>query len=292
MVRPDAPLASDASIDSAWIGDANASGESPIVLIWRSGVVETISRWRCNCEAAASLRDMGHRAPFRFLMLRGAPAITAPSAPLRRGTIGFLSRAQAAYGQPASVETVRDGYNVTLFQYGSRTEAGLIAAARTLPIAHTAFRVNGYEAGGEALGDWNGARGIEVAPQGGATFGIGVALKNVSGKPLTVTGVSVLNGFIRLVGTHLRPYSPPTGAVAPTWIHGPYDATPERLDYALEPNHWVALQLDFRVRNPCIHWASLLYDRVVEVAYTQEGIPHIQEIPMVPLTIHRSDHAC
>jgi hypothetical protein len=56
----------------------------------------------------------------------------------------------------------------------------------------------------------------------------------------------------------------------------------------VKPNAWVGVQLDFRVRSPCVHWTGLTYDRVVEVAYTQEGIAHIQEIPMVPLTItHR-----
>jgi hypothetical protein len=292
LVRPDAPLASDASIDSVWVGGVKTSGASPIVLVWHSGVVETITRWRCNCQAATTLRDMGRRAPFRFLTLRGAPAITAPSAPLRRGGIGFISRAEEAYGQPASVETVRDGYNVTLYRYGAHAQPGLIAAARTLPLAHTAFRWSGYEAGGAALGAWNGAKGIHVAPQGGATFGIGVALQNVSGKPLTITGVSALNGFIRLIGTHLRPYSPPTGSAVPRMLHPPYDATPERLDDVVKPNARLGVQLDFRVRSPCVHWAGLIYDRVVEVAYSQEGIAHIQEIPMVPLTIRRRHHAC
>jgi hypothetical protein len=226
LVRPDAPLASDGSIDSVWISNADVWGEQHIVLIWKSGVVETIARWRCNCEAAASLRDVGRRKPFRFLTLRGAPAITAPSAPgpPRQVEIGEVAPAQAAYGQPASVETIRDGYNITLYQYGARKQPGLIVAARTLPVAHAAFRVSGYEASGEALGDWNGAKGIDVAPQGGATFGIGVALENVTGRPLTITGVNALNGFIRLIGVHARPHTPSAGSVAPLIVHRPYDA--------------------------------------------------------------------
>ena len=46
----------------------------------------------------------------------------------------------------------------------------------------------------------------------------------------------------------------------------------------------------FRVRSPCVHRAGMIYDRVVEVAYTQAGIAHIQEIPMLPLTVthHRA----
>jgi hypothetical protein len=289
LVRPQAPLASDGSIDSVW----TSPGDRDIVLVWKSGVVETIERWRCNCEAAANLREMGHRKPLRFLTLRGAPAITAPSDP--RGPVGGLSStAEAAYGVPASVETIRDGYNVTLYQYGARVQSGLIAAARTLPAAHTAFRVYGYEAGGLPLGDWNGPKGIDVAPHGGATFGIGFALKNVTGKPLTITGVNALNGFIRLIGIHLHPYAPPTGSIIPPLLHRPYDPTPAELGYVLRPNHWVGVQLDFRVRNPCVHWAQTIYDRTVEVTYTEggDGVSHIEEVPMVPLTIHHHHHHC
>ncbi len=41
----------------------------------------------------------------------------------------------------------------------------------------------------------------------------------------------------------------------------PYDATPRRLDYRLEPKRWVGVQIDFEVRNPCMRWAQLVYDR-------------------------------
>lgn len=285
LVRPDATLASDRSIDSIWA----SRGDRNVVVVWKSGVVETVARWRCNCEAAASLRDMGRRKPFHFLTLRGAPAITAPSDPLRRDTIGPLSRAQAAYGVPASVETIRDGYNITLWQYGAHTQRGLMAAARTLPVARPALRTfGGYEAAGSALGDWHGAEGIDVAPHGGATFGIGVAVQNVTGKPLTITGVTTLDGFIRLIGIHLRPTAPASSPDAVALVRPPYDATSNHHSYVLRPKAWVGMQLDFQVRSPCLHWSQLAYDRTVEVAYTQDGAAHLQEVPMVPLTItHR-----
>jgi hypothetical protein len=294
IVRPHAPLASDRSIASVWISNADMWRHQHIVLIWRSGVVETIDRWRCNCEAAPSLKEMGHRKPFRFLMLRGAPAITAPSAtgPSAAVVIGLESRAQAAYGRPASVETIREGYNITLWQYGAHTQPGLIAAARTLPVAHIAFQVDGYEAAGAVLGDRNGAEGIDVAPRGGARFGIGVALQNVTGQPLTVTGVRAINGFIHLIGIHLRAYTPPVGSVHPLIVRRPYDTTPGRLDYVLQPHAWVGMQLHFRVRDPCVHWAQGIYDRTVEVSYTQGSrAVHIQEVPTVPLNI-TSHHNC
>ena len=290
-VRPNAALASDQSLDSVWISNADTLGERSVALFWKSGVLETIERWRCNCEAAASLRQMGHHKPFRFLMLRGAPAMTDASYPGQRSErmIGPVAPAEEAYGRPATVETIRDGYNITLWQFGAHTQAGLIAAAQTLPVANTAFRVSGYEAGGAALGDWNGAHGIDVAPTGGARFGIGVALKNISGRPLTITGVDALNGFIRLIGVHFHRYAPPVGsAIGRPIVQPPYGATPGRLDYQLQPNAWVGVQLDYQVRDPCIHWSQTVYDRTVEVTYTRGNrVVHIQEIPMVPLNISR-----
>jgi hypothetical protein len=291
LVRPGTALASDQSLDSVWISNADIEGARSITLIWKSGVVETIERWRCNCEALATLRGLGQHRPFRFLLLRGAPATTDASFPGQRSQrmIGPIAPAEAAYGRPATVETIRDGYNITLWQYGAHTQAGLLAAAQTLPVAHTAFRVRGYEAGGAALGDWNGRHGIDVAPQGGARFAIGVALKDIDGRPVTITGVNALNGFIRLIGVHFRRYSPPTGsALGLLIVHAPYDTTPGRLDYRLRPDAWVGLQLDYQVRHPCIHWAQTVYDRTVEVTYTQgDGVVHIQEVPMVPLHISR-----
>ena len=295
LVRPDAPLASDATVDSVWVSAAEESGAHSIAVIWKSGVVETIERWRCNCEAVASLREGGQRKPFHFLFLRGAPAMSAPSDPAQRGEgyLGPLPQATMKYGVPASVETIRDGYNVTLWRYGTDALPGLIAAARTLPLAHTAFEVYGYEAGGAALGNWNGHHGIDVRPHGGARFGIGVAVKNVTGHPLTITGVLAINGFIRLIGSHFRSYTPPTGsAIGPPITQAPYDGTAPTLNYQLSPGKWVGLQLDFRIQNPCIHWSQTIYDRTVEVAYTQDGVPHIQEVPLVPLNIKRPHSGC
>jgi hypothetical protein len=289
LVRPDAPLASDATIDSVWLGD---SGGHSVVVIWKSGVVETITRWRCNCEAVAALKQLGHEKPFRFMMLGGAPALIAPSNPAQRVRFGLVSRDTDAYGVPASVETIRDGYNVTFYRYGADALPGLLAAMSTLPPQPRVFEFYGSQAGGAALGNWDGAHGIDVAPQGGARFGIGVALKSVTGHPLTITGVNAINGFIRLVGTHVRAYTPPVGGlVGPSIIQPPYDDTSLTLSYELQPNTWAGLQLDFQIQNPCIPWSQTIYDRTVEVTYTQDGRAHIQEVPLVPLNITRA-HPC
>jgi hypothetical protein len=289
LVRPDSALASDGSIDSAWISDAHLSGAHTIVLVWKSGVVETIGRWRCNCQSGPALRRMGRQEPSRFLMLRGAPALTTTSFP-GQGTqamIGLIPLAESRFGRPATVETIRDGYIVTLFRYGLNAQRGLLAAARTLPVTHPAFAVRGYDAGGAALGTWSGPHGIDVRRRGGARFGIGVALENVSGRPLTITAIRTIPGFIQLIGIHLHPYTPPTGSAAgPPIARRPYDPTSRRLHRRLEPKTWVGVQLDFEVRNPCIGWVQTVYDRTVEVSYTQAGRGgNIQEVAMVPLHI-------
>lgn len=128
LIRPQSTLASDANLDSVW-----TSRTRQAALIWKSGVGETISRWACRCDPASSLKKMAKALPpFRYLTIGGSPAIVAPSAPGKRDIIGILSEAQAKYGQPASVQVVRDGLSITLYQYGPHVLPGLIAAANQL----------------------------------------------------------------------------------------------------------------------------------------------------------------
>jgi hypothetical protein len=128
LIRPQSTLASDANLDSMWTSKTHQAA-----LLWTSGVSETISRWACRCDPASSLKKMAKTLPpFRYLTIGGSPAIVAPSAPQKRDIIGILTEAQAKYGQPASVEVVRDGLNITLFQYGPNVLPGLIAAAQRL----------------------------------------------------------------------------------------------------------------------------------------------------------------
>jgi hypothetical protein len=128
LIRPRSTLASDANLDSVWTSKTRQAA-----LIWKSGVTETISRWACRCDPASSLKKMAKTLPpFRYLTIGGSPAVVAPSAPEKRDIIGILSQAQAKYGQPASVQVVRDGLSITLYQYGRHVLPGLIATAHTL----------------------------------------------------------------------------------------------------------------------------------------------------------------
>jgi hypothetical protein len=295
-IRPHAKPASvsDASIDSVWLGNPMPSGARDATIIWKSGIVETLERWSCNCEAATSLRQMGHMKPFRFFTLRGAPAITAPSDPNANTAFrtGFVAPADFKYGIPASVETIRDGYRVTLWQYGPDAQAGLLAAARTLPAEHLGLRVGTHEIGGAALGDGHGPKGITVLPRGGARFGVGVALQNISGRPLTITGVKIIDGFIRLIGVEFRPYTPPSGSLltAP-FVHRPYAATPPLLHHTLQPGAWAGVQLDYQIMSPCVPWSSTIYEPTAEVTYTQPGwAGRIQDVRMIQLNITRHHH--
>jgi hypothetical protein len=126
VVRPQGRLASDANLDSIW-----ASQPHEVVLIWKSGVVETIKRWNCHCDPT-DLRKLPK--PFRYLAIRGWPAATAPSSPGKLiNQLGVESSAEAKYGVPASVEVVHNGLDVVLFQYGRNVQPGLLAVADTLP---------------------------------------------------------------------------------------------------------------------------------------------------------------
>jgi hypothetical protein len=125
VVRPQGRLASDANLDSIW-----ASQTHEVVLIWKSGIVETIKRWNCHCDPT-DLRKLPK--PFRYLAIRGWPAATAPSSPGKHIIIGFESSAEARYGVPASVEVVHNGLDVVLFQYGRNVQPGLLAVADSLP---------------------------------------------------------------------------------------------------------------------------------------------------------------
>jgi hypothetical protein len=126
LPRPDSLLASDATLDSVWVtGNRNA------VLIWKSGIVETIQLWRCNCSFDSEFSE----APpgFRHLMIGGSPALAHVSNP-DAVSIGIQSPAMAKYGSPAVVETIRSGLRVVLYWYGRGALPRLLETARTLPV--------------------------------------------------------------------------------------------------------------------------------------------------------------
>ncbi len=123
--RPSSALASDRTLDSAW-QDKNRD----LVLIWTSGVVETIRAWHEGSAADAFSR---FPADFDRLMIGGDLAVAHASNPRAGALLGYATRAEIRYGTPASVELLRGGFAVTLYQYGGDTLPGLLAAARTLP---------------------------------------------------------------------------------------------------------------------------------------------------------------
>jgi hypothetical protein len=125
LPRPNAALASDTTLDSVWIArNRNA------VLIWKSGLVETIQLWRCHCTFASEFR----RSPsgFRHLTIGGSPALAHVSDP-HAISIGIETAAMRKYGTAAVVETIRSGLRIVLYQYGAETLPGLLDTARTLP---------------------------------------------------------------------------------------------------------------------------------------------------------------
>jgi hypothetical protein len=126
LPRPNSPLASDRTLDSIWV-----SGSRHAVLIWKSGIVETIQPWACNCRLASFFS--GFPSDFKRYTIGGYPAVAHSSDPEPPLFIGIEGLAERKYGVPASVETVRSGFRVTLWWYGARTLPGLLDVARTLP---------------------------------------------------------------------------------------------------------------------------------------------------------------
>ena len=126
LPRPNSSLASDRTLDSIWVArNGNA------VLIWKSGIVETIEPWNCRCTVASFFS--GFPRDFERYTIGGSPAIAHSSDPDPPVFIGPETPAESKYGIPASVETVRSGFKVTLWAYGARTLPGLLEVARTLP---------------------------------------------------------------------------------------------------------------------------------------------------------------
>jgi hypothetical protein len=127
LPRPNSALASDRTLDSVSVNRRSA------VLIWKSGIVETIEPWHCNCTVASFFS--GFPSGFKRYRIGGAPAVAHSSDPtvFSFEPYGLLSLATRKYGVPASVEAVRGGFKVTLWEYGAGTLPGLLEVARTLP---------------------------------------------------------------------------------------------------------------------------------------------------------------
>jgi hypothetical protein len=122
LPRPDSHLASDGTLDSAWVApNRNA------VLIWKSGIVETIQRCNCSYES-----EFGSAPPgFRHVVIGGSPALAHVSDP-HAVFIGPQTPAMAKYGSPAVVVTIRRGHRVVLYRYGPGALPALLNTARTL----------------------------------------------------------------------------------------------------------------------------------------------------------------
>jgi len=126
------PAASVGDVDSVMVG----SHPPQIIVLWKSGVIETIEPWSCRCMPAASLRKMARELPPEsYRAIGGWPALYAPSDTSPKNLMGIVSKAVEAYGEPASVEVVQHGLNVRLYAYGDHVLPPLLSVARTLHVA-------------------------------------------------------------------------------------------------------------------------------------------------------------
>jgi hypothetical protein len=123
--QPHSTLASSRNLDSIWVA------RRTVVLIWKSGVVEQV--------VPVYLGPRPNEPSRTTVSIGGSTAVVRASTP--PGTkIGdaHTPPAELRYGSPSSVEMVRGGLDVTLYQYGPGTLPGLIEVARTLP-THAEF---------------------------------------------------------------------------------------------------------------------------------------------------------
>jgi hypothetical protein len=115
--RPNSPLASSRNLDSIWVT------RRAVVLIWKSGVVERVVPVYA-----------GVHFPRTTISIGGSAAHVRASTPPETTFVGLPPPpAERRYGSPSTVELIRGGLDVTLYQYGPGTLPDLIEVARTLP---------------------------------------------------------------------------------------------------------------------------------------------------------------
>jgi hypothetical protein len=131
LPRPRSSLASDGTLDSAWVSDTRE-----LNIIWKSGVVETVTPFACKCTVDKFMSRFPHDSA--RVQVGGAPAIVHVSNTHPPVFLGFESADEARYGVPASVELVRQGLVIVLYRYGAHALPGLIATAKTITARPTA----------------------------------------------------------------------------------------------------------------------------------------------------------
>jgi hypothetical protein len=150
----------------------------------------------------------------------------------------------------------------------------------------------GWEAGGQALGTWNGRAGISVAYRPGATFGLGLVLANPNGHPVTIksitTDVPTQSSPIGYTGARIQiPVSRdrPGGA---DQLQAPYTPEPPFAPFTVQPGDWFGVGLHYAVLPACTTanaGTAVTVNRHLTVTYTLEGRTVRSTYTNVPLSV-------
>lgn len=129
--------------------------------------------------------------------------------------------------------------------------AGAWASYVGLPL-YPLERTSGNASGGSGVGNWNGARGIEVTYHEGGTFAVVFTLKNVSDTPMTIS--RVYNGgtgpaLVQLIGVRIVHFLLPKGDLLSTTMQRPFGPLPALRPVLIRPHERAQVQENFRMGN-------------------------------------------
>lgn len=129
LFLPNEPSGSDHTLDSVW--SLYGQGKA-LMLVYRSGLVEQLTRWQIRGRSPASvLHAMVRGSHARFARIDGAPAQITPSNIHPPPLFGFAPP-MWQFGVPATVLIVRDKTIITLQRWGRHTLPSVLRAAHAL----------------------------------------------------------------------------------------------------------------------------------------------------------------
>lgn len=152
-------------------------------------------------------------------------------------------------------------------------------------------KLDGWEGGGTANGDWNGRAGITVAYRPGATGGLGFVLANPNGHPIVVESIAPAvpaGAPIRYTGARIQ--VPPSRARPGTAAEfgKPYGPEPAFAPVTIRPGDWIGVSLHFAVARACTAATAartFQVDRTFVLTYRLRGETIRHRYTSVPLNL-------
>lgn len=149
----------------------------------------------------------------------------------------------------------------------------------------------GWEAGGQALGEWDGSRGITVAYRPGASFGLQMALANPNGHAVTIEKITpdvASLGPIQYTGVRIQipPSRDRPGAAGE--LQPPFTPEPPFRPFTVQPGDWFGAGLHYTVEPTCTAanaGTTVTVNRTFTVTYRRDGRTVRSRYSGVPLNV-------